>query len=336
MNATTGHMDLLIRLGRELEHFGHDDKSLATAREAAAANPWFTVNDIIFAVDAIRRHMLAQETVNKWLGRYTSLPSAPRRIAVIMAGNIPLVGFSDLMCILAAGCIPCIKFSSKDTVLMRYITDVIKSLSPNTIIETYSPTEHYDGAIATGSDNTGRYFRNMFADIPTIIRGTRGSASILTGDETIEELAGLREDMFRYSGLGCRNVSVLLMPEDCDAAAIGRAVAPAKEQMNPKYLNNCRSVRGKLFAEGIPYTDAGTFVMTEGDDFPTALSNITVCRYKTISDAYDWLAAHEERLQCVVGRDINHPRATGFGHAQLPYPWDYPDGIDVMEFISSL
>ena len=76
--------------------------------------------------------------------------------------------------------------------------------------------------------------------------------------------------------------------------------------------------------------------MTEGDDFPTALSNITVCRYKTISDAYDWLAAHEERLQCVVGRNINHPRATGFGHAQFPYPWDYPDGIDVMEFISSL
>ena len=132
-------MDLLIRLGRELEHFGHDDKSLATAREAAAANPWFTVNDIIFAVDAIRRNMLAPETINKWLSRYTALPTAPRRIAVIMAGNIPLVGFSDLMCILAAGCIPCIKFSSKDTILMRYITNVIQSLSPDTIIETYSP-----------------------------------------------------------------------------------------------------------------------------------------------------------------------------------------------------
>ena len=332
----TGHMDLLIRLGRELEHFGHDDKSLATAREAAAANPWFTVNDIIFAVDAIRRNMLAPETINKWLSRYTALPTALRRIAVIMAGNIPLVGFSDLMCILAAGCIPCIKFSSKDTILMRYITNVIQSLSPDTIMETYSPTGNYDGVIATGSDNTGRYFRNMFAGLPTIIRGTRGSAAILTGNETPNELAGLREDMFRYSGLGCRNVSVLLMPKDCDAATIGRTVAPDKKQINQKYLNNYRSVRGRLFAEGISYIDTGTFVMTEGDDFPTALSNITVCRYKTISDAYDWLAAHEERLQCVVGRNINHPRATGFGHAQFPYPWDYPDGIDVMEFISSL
>lgn len=332
----TGHMDLLIRLGRELEHFGHDDKSLATAREAAAANPWFTVNDIIFAVDAIRRNMLAPETINKWLSRYTALPTAPRRIAVIMAGNIPLVGFSDLMCILAAGCIPCIKFSSKDTILMRYITNVIQSLSPDTIMETYSPTGNYDGVIATGSDNTGRYFRNMFAGLPTIIRGTRGSAAILTGNETPNELAGLREDMFRYNGLGCRNVSVLLMPKDCDAATIGRTVAPDKKQINQKYLNNYRSIRGRLFAEGMSYIDTGTFVMTEGDDFPTALSNITVCRYKTISDAYDWLAAHEERLQCVVGRNINHPRATGFGHAQFPYPWDYPDGIDVMEFISSL
>lgn len=332
----TGHMDLLIRLGRELEHFGHDDKSLATAREAAAANPWFTVNDIIFAVDAIRRNMLAPEIINKWLSRYTTLPTTPRRIALIMAGNIPLVGFSDLMCILAAGCIPCIKFSSKDTILMRYITNVIQSLSPDTIIETYSPTGNYDGVIATGSDNTGRYFRNMFAGLPTIIRGTRGSAAILTGNETQNELAGLREDMFRYSGLGCRNVSVLLMPKDCDAATIGRTVAPDKKQINQKYLNNYRSVRGRLFAEGISYIDTGTFVMTEGDDFPTALSNITVCRYKTISDAYDWLTAHEERLQCVVGRNINHPRATGFGHAQFPYPWDYPDGIDVMEFISSL
>jgi len=160
--------------------------------------------------------------------------------------------------------------------------------------------------------------------------------ALLTGEETDGELHALGRDIFRYSGLGCRNVSLVFIPLDYDLARFVRAVAPPEEAVNPKYRNNYRSLRARLRAAGEDFYDGGTFVVTVGDRFPVSLSNIVAFRYDRAEEVYGWLEANDGAVQCVVGRDVVHPRAVGFGAAQMPWPWDYPDGTDVMAFLRAL
>ena len=331
------YADLFARLGERLEGFGTTYPTRAVAEAAVAANPWFTLSDVRFAVDALRRSMLDAEVLKEWLARYETVGRpCGRRVAVIMAGNIPLVGFADLLYVVASGNIPFVKPSSKDSVLMAYVVGLLRELAPGVPVEQYVPGGRYDAAIATGSDNTGRYFHALFDGIPSLIRGSRGSVALLTGDETEDELRSLGRDMFRYSGLGCRNVGLVFVPQACDLDRFARTVAPAREEVNPKYYNNYRSLRAQLRASGAPFCDGGTFVMTEGEQFPVALSNIVAYRYGRVEEAYAWLKEHDGKVQCVVGRDALHPRAVGFGEGQTPRPWDYPDGRDVMEFLASV
>lgn len=331
------YTELFARLGGRLEGFGTTPETRAVAEAAVAANPWFTLSDVVFSVDAVRRHMLDAAVSARWLSRYGASERTVRsRVAVVMAGNIPLVGLSDLLCVVASDCIPYIKMSSKDSVLMEYVVGLLCGLAPGIRVGRYLPGERYDAAIATGSDNTGRYFHALFDGIPSIIRGSRSSVALLTGDETVEELSALGRDMFRYSGLGCRNVSLVFVPQDYDLARFVRAVAPSREEVNPKYRNNYRSLRARLRAAGEDFYDGGTFVVTAGDRFPVSLSNIVVFCYDREAEVYGWLEANDGAVQCVVGRDVAHPRAVGFGAAQTPWPWDYPDGTDVMEFLRAL
>lgn len=331
------YTELFARLGGLLEGFGTVPETRAVAEAAVAANPWFTLSDVVFSVDAVRRNMLDAAVSARWLSYYGANERTVRsRVAVIMAGNIPLVGLSDLLCVVASDCIPYIKMSSKDSVLMEYVVGLLCGLAPGIRVERYVPEERYDAAIATGSDNMGRYFHALFDGIPSIIRGSRSSVALLTGEETDGELHALGRDIFRYSGLGCRNVSLVFIPLDYDLARFVRAVAPPEEAVNPKYRNNYRSLRARLRAAGEDFYDGGTFVVTVGDRFPVSLSNIVAFRYDRAEEVYGWLEANDGAVQCVVGRDVVHPRAVGFGAAQMPWPWDYPDGTDVMAFLRAL
>lgn len=314
-------IDIFATLGDRLKGFGNDDITHKVIDEAIAANGWFTRDDILRAIDAICSEMLVRERLEEWLSHYP-IATEPKRVAVIMAGNIPLVGFFDLLCVIAAGHTCCVKPSSKDRVLMHYVIGLLREIEPAIRIEDYNATDHYDMAIATGGDDANAYFREHFASTRTLLRGSRHSIAILDGTESHEELRGLYTDITSYSGLGCRSVSMLFVPRgytpkfECQAAH------------NPKLQRNVQSMRATLTIEGVEHHDCGAFLMCKGDGFSNSLAIVTLREYDDIEDVREWISDNKEVIQCVVSHsDI------AFGRAQYPALTDYADGVDTMRFL---
>lgn len=318
-------VDIFIALGERLADFGSDDHSNRIIEEAVAANGWFTRSDILRAIDAIRVEMLDREKIANWIKNYTKCAEA-KRVAVIMAGNIPLVGFFDLLCVLAAGHECHIKPSSKDSVLMRYVVEQLRYIEPNIAIYDYSSDAKYDMAIATGGDDANAYFREHFAGTCTLLRGSRHSVAVLNGAESKEELCALYNDITAYSGLGCRSVSMLFVP---------RGYVPNFERgmaENAKLRRNIQAMRATLTIEGAEFWDAGAFIMRRGSDFAQSLAVVTLCEYSDIEEVKVWLKSNAEHIQCVVsniGIEGSHP----LGRAQYPALMDYADGVDTMRFL---
>ena len=314
-------VDIFSALGERLTHFGGDDASNRIIDEAIAANGWFTRADILRAVEAIRVEMLDREKLAAWLKNYTKAVE-PKRVAVIIAGNIPLVGFFDLLCVVVAGHECHIKPSSKDSVLMRYVVEQLRDIEPNIAIYDYSADATYDMAIATGGDDANAYFREHFAGTRTLLRGSRHSVAVLNGNESAEELQALHNDITAYSGLGCRSVSMLFVP---------RGYVPdfkRSEAVNAKLRRNIQAMRATLTIEGAEFWDAGAFIMRRGEDFAQSLAVVTLREYSDIEEVKKWIEANKEHIQCVVSRsDIP------FGRAQYPALTDYADGVDTMRFL---
>ena len=320
--------EIFARLGERLARVTESD---AVAVGACRANGWFRPAEVCRALHAIAADMLDDGLMAAWMAAYPSLPVAkPRNVLVVMAGNIPAVGFFDLLCVCMSGHRCLVKPSSKDRVTMDFIIEQLRDIEPSVPVEYYD-SQRIDAVTATGSDNTNRYFRAQFGGIPSLLRGSRSSVAVLTGDETEEELRGLSEDIFAYSGLGCRNVSLILTPRGHTPKI------PAPHDVNPKYTNNYRQTRAIAAMRGEEFTDLGCAILTVGRDFPTELSRINYAYYDSAEEVADWLAAHDGELQCVVSRDAGlHPRAVGFGRAQHPQLTDYPDAVDVMEFLERI
>ena len=319
---------IFTELGERLATFGEDAASCAVIERAEAENGWFTAADVSFAVQAIREQMLQAERLEQWLSAYSlpeSAPQKPHNVAIIMAGNIPLVGFFDLLCVVASGNNALVKVSGKDRILMEYIVDLLRDIEPEIPIVEFAD-QTVDAVIATGSDNANRYFRSRFANIPSLLRGNRHSVAVLTGNESREEMEALSEDIYRYSGLGCRNVSLIFAPEGCE-------VKLAEREVCRKYANNLRQTRALLEMGCVPYEHSGCSVLVEGEEFSAQLSRINVVRYRSLAEVEAWLEAHEEELQCVVAGTIEHSRRVDFGSAQRPALTDYPDDRDVMRFL---
>lgn len=314
-------IEIFTTLGERLATFGKDEASARIIEDAVAENGWFTPRDILQAVDAIRSEMLDREPLTTWLSAYNRA-SSPKRVAVIMAGNIPLVGLFDLLCVIAAGHTCCVKPSSKDRVLMRYIIGLLREIEPAIRIEEYVATDHYDMAIATGGDDANTYFRNHFATTRTLLRGSRHSIAILDGTESREELRGLYTDITSYSGLGCRSVSMLFVPQGYTPKFES---SPAH---NTKLVRNVQAMRATLTIEGVEHHDCGAFLMCKGEKFSNSLAVVTLREYDDIEDVRAWIKDNAEGIQCVVShRDI------AFGRAQYPALTDYADGVDTMRFL---
>ena len=324
--------DIFARLGDELASFGETPETKRVITCAAVQNPWFTRGDIMRSVRAIRTQMLDRRKLEAWLAAYPALPARkPKNVGVIMAGNIPLVGFFDLLCVLISGHACHYKTSSKDNVLISYIVSTLRQIWPGTPAYIYIG-QPLDAVIATGGNNAVRHFRSMYGGLPSVFRGNRASAAVLTGDETHEELRGLGDDIFSYSGLGCRNVSHLLLPEGYKPekflADLNYHTLP-----NNKYLHNFLQRSAVLRMQGIPFTDDVFFMLREDDDFPTAISEITYNYYRTPGEAGGWIASRCNEIQCVVSRGEGR---VPFGQSQSPALTDYPDGVDTMAFLASL
>ena len=309
--------------------FGGNDynyaRTVAAVDEAIAANGWFTRADILRAVGAICSEMLDRERLTNWLNNYIAT-SEPKRVAVIMAGNIPLVGFFDLLCVLVAGHECHVKPSSKDRVLMMYVIELLRDIEPDIAIYEYSADAKYNMAIATGGDDANTYFREHFAGTRTLLRGSRHSVAVLNGNESAEELQALHNDITAYSGLGCRSVSMLFVPQDY-VPNFERGVAG-----NAKLRRNIQAMRATLTIEGEEFFDAGAFIMRRGNDFAQSLAVVTLKVYADIEDVKAWIHANAEHIQCVVsnfGIEDSQP----LGRAQYPALTDYADGVDTMRFL---
>jgi len=338
MNA----VEIFAALGEKLREFGSDAPSRRAIEEAVAANPWFTPEDIVYAVEAIRTRMLGRGQLEEFAARYPCPVARPRNVGVIMAGNIPLVGFYDLLCTLVAGHACLIKTSSKDNVLMEYVCGLLRGIEPGiaiTLLDTLpqpGAPSPFDAVIATGSDNTCRYFRSLYPTIPSLLRGSRHSAAILRGDENARQLSGLAQDMFLYGGLGCRSVGRIFVPEDYQLPPLCAALAQYEQRANPKLRSNCRQRRAVLTMNGVELLDGGFFVMREGDDFPVSPGEIIVTRYADFTHLLHLFEKADTKLQCIVADGFPHRACVPFGMAQRPGLMDFPDGVDVLSFLSKL
>lgn len=327
---------IFAELGCRLARFGTDAHTKDIIQRSVAANPWFQSGEIELAARNIVEKMLTEDSLQQWLCRYPALPAAEaKNILVIMAGNIPFVGFQDLLCVLASRHRAVVKYSSKDEALMSYIVSELLDIDPELPVSIYSEGGIPDAVVAMGGDNAVRIFRERYAGKPLLLRGNRSSLAVIDGTETQDELAGLAGDILSYSGLGCRNVSLVFVPRNYDMAALKNALSAAATKINPKYRNNYRQVKALLELNERSFIDCGVCVLVEESGFSPSVSRINYAPYDRLIEVTDWVALHDSEIQCVGGK-IPHQRAVRFGRTQQPALSDYPDGRDTMEFLSHI
>lgn len=323
---------------------GHELRKLLTgrfekvAKEAERKNPWFTEENIRQALTAIIDNLEKDQLV-KWTGSYQLDPPAPKTIGVAMAGNIPLVGFHDYLCILLSGHRAQLKLSSQDDVLLPFINEVLLSIEPkfSDRVQMADRLQGYDAAIATGSDNTGRYFSYYFKHVPHIIRKNRSSCAVLMGEETDEELESLGGDVFSYFGLGCRNVSKLYIPEEYDLVKPLRVWEKFTDLTNHnKYANNYNYQKSINLVNLRHFYDNGAILLIESEELVSPISIVYYERYSDQEDMNSRLSKNRHKLQCIVSANAWYKGSVNFGRAQFPKVDDYADGVDTLRFLSDL
>ena len=297
-------------------------------------NPWFTSENVRLAVSAIAGE-LTTEKLKRWTEFYPDLKKEypPLKVAVIMAGNIPLVGFHDFLSVLISGNKIIAKTSSKDPDNIAFISDILCYINPgfSEKIEFAEGTlTGFDAVIATGSDNTSRYFEHYFGKYPNIIRRNRNSIAILDGNETGDELEALGNDIFSYFGLGCRNVSKLYVPEGYDFAhAISNWTRYACLASHSKYANNYDFNKAVFLVNKVKFIDPGFVLLKEEDSKLSSPVSVLFYEYFRSEDQVKKIVEHlKDKIQCITGR--NH---LSFGTSQSPALWDYADGTDTLEFL---
>lgn len=301
---------------------------------ASAHNGWFTKENIIFALQGWSE-ILTEEKLNKWLSPYSFPEKQPKTVAIVMAGNIPLVGFHDFLSVLITGNKVLAKLSSNDTVLLPFLAKKLIEIEPGfaELIEfTEERLSNFDAVIATGSNNTARYFEYYFGKYPSIIRKNRNSVAILTGNETPEQLDALAEDIFRYFGLGCRNVSKLFLPKDYNFDPFFNAMYGWKEIINNnKYINNYDYNKAVYLMSNIELLDNEFLLLKEDNGFSSPISVVFYQYYESEDELRKYLSENKEHIQAIVSeKDIP------FGAAQKPQLWDYADGVDTVSFLLNL
>ncbi|MGE0079165.1 MAG: acyl-CoA reductase [Bacteroidales bacterium] len=330
---------------RIISEINQNDKSdLSIAIDNANIhNPWFTPENVRNALSAIAQQWLSKETLENWIAQYPKeklTPANLKQIGVIMAGNIPLVGFHDLLCVLMSGHRFIGKFSSKDGNLMQIITQMLIAIEPefaNYIEITENQLKGFDAVIATGSDNTSRYFDYYFKNYPSIIRKHRNSIAVITGNESDDDFVQLSNDIFTYFGLGCRNVSKILVPKEYNFKPMLDNFSKWSSLVNQnKYANNYEYNRAIYTMNQVQHLDTGYLIVTPSESIESPVGVLYYQEYNKLNDVTEYLNVNSEKIQCIVGESNVHLHAIPFGTTQSPKINDYADGIDTIEFLSSL
>lgn len=329
-------VDIFVELGRRMACFGDGFCTQEVAERAFEANGWFRPTETALAAKNIAGDMLSAPALEKWLAYYPALPVAePKNVLVIMAGNIPFIGFHDLLCVFASGHKAVVKMSSKDAVLMSYAISQFLDIDAGLPVTTDAGNEVPDAVIAMGGDDAVRVFREHYSGIPMLLRGSRSSLAVLDGTESKEALGGLADDIFTYSGLGCRNVSLLFLPRGYDTGILHGILSPRAAGQNRKYLSNYRQLKAMLQVNGTPFVDCVGCAMVESRGFPAAISCLNYTFYDSLDEVKVWVSEHDAEIQCVAG-SLPHSCTVALGRTQRPSLSDYPDGCDTMEFLAGI
>lgn len=307
------------------------------AARARNQNAWFDLPNVRTALAGIV-HLLAEPALSQWAGRYPAEPASPRQVGVVMAGNIPMVGFHDMLCVLLSGHTLLAKLSKDDTLLMRWLGQQLLEIEP-LFAERLQFVERLNAAdafIATGSDNTARYFEFYFKSRPHLIRRNRTSLAILTGQETPEEMTELGPDIFQYYGLGCRNVSKLYVPAGYNFVPLLDALQTWHGVLNHhKYQNNYDYNKSIMLVNAVPHFDNGFLLLTESAALVSPISVVHYSTYTQEIDLVNQLTDVAAQTQCLVSAGGRYPGSFPLGRAQSPAVSDYADGIDTMEFLAA-
>lgn len=295
-------------------------------------NAWFSDILIRNAMEAIDQQFFNVAVWKQFLNKQLPASLSPKRVGLILSGNLPAVGMHDLLMLIAAGHQPVLKLSSQDKALMLMYIEAIRTINSDVLIEIVDRLPSVDAVIATGSDFSSSYFSNYFAKIPHIIRKNRSSVAVLNGNETKSDFEGLAADIFTYYGLGCRNVSTIAVPHFFDLTPLFDVLTQVEWVLeHTKYSNNYQYHKTLLLLNQIPHFDLGNLIVTESEELVSPVGVLHVHRYDSAQALESWLNQHAEKIQCVVGH-----KAIPFGQAQMPALDDFADGVNTYEFLVNL
>ncbi len=341
MTANLKRFEALVKLGNHLLHFDADQDSYAElnnhVNKAMAANGWFTINNIQKAFFDWGS-ALQESKLSSWLSPYTfPANKVPQKIALILAGNIPLVGFHDLVCVWLSGHNALVKCASKDEYLLPYLTEFLeKETGENCFSYTKEPFTNFDAVIATGSNNSGRYFEHYFSSYPHIIRKNRNGVAVLDGSESIDDLKGLGNDILQYFGLGCRNVSKLYLPQGYDLDLIFGGLFPHADIIqHAKYANNYDYNKAVFLMSEFDFLENGFITLKEAREFSAPIACVHYEYYQDLEKLKKELISKENQIQCLIST-LSIRGAIPFGKAQEPALNDYADGVDTLFFLNQL
>ena len=308
--------------------------------KAIFCNPWFIPENLTLAIKGIVKY-LDINNLQQWVGNYTIADTPSKNIGIIMAGNIPMVGFHDLLSVLISGNSVQAKLSSKDPVLVPYLTGLLCKIEPK-----FEPHIHYmeaieaekvDAVIATGSDNSARYFHYYFSAKPHVIRQNRTSIAIINGTETEKELKQLGKDIFYYFGLGCRNISKIYIPQGYDINSLSMGLNDFQDVIkNSSYHNNYLHARSSYRINRQKHIDSGYQILMEHHQLVSPIGVLYHETYDSINDLQLKLEPFRDKIQCIVSQKGWFNQSLDFGKTQEPELWDYADHVDTMKFLISL
>lgn len=302
-------------------------------------NGWFTQDNVLYAIEGWGAS-LTEANLNTWLAPYEwNNILSPKTVAIVMAGNIPLVGFHDFISVLISGHDVLVKQSSNDKHLLPLLAKYLEYIDPTfkgRITFTEDKLENFDAVIATGSNNTARYFEHYFKNKPAIIRKNRNSVAILDGSESETQMAALADDIFRYYGLGCRNVSKLFIPKDYNFDAFFNGVYKWHPIINEqKYANNYDYNKAVYLMSEFDMLENGFLMIKEDQSYASPIATVFYEFYENKEDLKAQLKQDSAHIQCIVASGFRADEIA-FGHTQKPQLWDYADGVDTIAFLLKL
>lgn len=332
--------EIIIALAKLSEFMANPSNEFNAVIESAShGNGWFTIDEVKRSLSSLTI-MLNKADLELWFQKI-KLSTNPKKVGLILAGNIPLVGFHDVLCVLATGNIAVIKMSSSDDKLLPALLKQLVSFEPKLAEQiTYAERlKDFDAIIATGSNNTARYFEYYFGKVPNIIRKNRNSVAVLSGDETKEEIENLGHDIFDYFGLGCRNVSKIYVPKGYELKNFFEPLEKHQPIINHfKYNNNYDYNKSIYLVNGVKHYDNGFLLVKEDENFVSPLAVLFYEEYETISNVEEKLKIQTEQIQCVVSNldlKINKEKI-GFGGSQSPKLWNYADDVNTIDFLQKI